>query len=138
MEITCVNLTAHPELTTYLSYFENVAKLTSAKLKLSQTLECAVILVDDLKMQEINLKYRQIDAPTDVISFALLEADYFHNEADSLGDIFINYDALVRQAKLYQHSLQREATFLFLHGLLHLLGYDHQTLKQEQIMFQLN
>ena len=67
----------------------------------------------------------------------MFDDDPLNSEANILGDIFINVEAVVSQAKQYQHSEKREIGFHFLHGLLHLLGYDHQDLKQEKAMFAL-
>lgn len=93
--------------------------------------DASVILVDDIKMQEMNDQYRDINKTTDVLTFI--------DDEDStyLGDVFVNVDALERQAKEYGHSLKREFCFLVTHGLLHLLGYDHQTNKEAEVMFAL-
>ena len=92
-------------------------------------------------IQEINRDYRSIDKPTDVISFALKdsEEDYMISEEidEELGDIFINVEAVRNQAQEYGHSIRREVCFLFTHGLLHLLGYDHMQSEDEKIMFAL-
>ena len=90
-------------------------------------------------IHKINREYRGIDRPTDVISFAIrddLEEDIPEEELD-LGDIFINIDYAKKQAKEYQHSYQREVGFLFTHGLLHCLGYDHMKPEDEKVMFPL-
>lgn len=92
------------------------------------------------EIHEINKTYRGIDRPTDVISFALMDSedDYEMMEDDNeLGDIFINVEAIRNQAKEYGHSLRREVCFLFTHGLLHLLGYDHMEEDEEKEMFAL-
>ena len=93
----------------------------------------SVIIVDNAKIWEINKEYRQIDRPTDVISFALGDGlDYLPEE---LGDIFISYEKVLEQAKSFGHSDKREFAFLVCHGILHLLGYDHQNEEDEKIMF---
>jgi probable rRNA maturation factor len=73
---------------------------------------------------------------TDVISFVMEEGEssLISTELRELGDIFISVDAIRRQAKEYGHSLKREFCFLFTHGLLHLLGYDHMTPSDEKEM----
>lgn len=96
-----------------------------------------VIFVDEKKIQEINKNYRGIDRVTDVISFALEDGD---NNIDFefgrlLGDIYICVPRMKQQAEDYGHSLKREMGFLTVHGLLHLLGYDHMTKDEEKIMF---
>ena len=79
--------------------------------------------------------YRGIDRPTDVITFAAMEGEVFGMEEEiELGDIFINVDAVVDQAKEYGHSQRREIGFLFVHGLLHCFGYDHMTEEDEKEM----
>lgn len=102
--------------------------------------ECNIIFVDNEKIHEINREYRYIDRVTDVISFAL--EDEMENEPSAqyemrvLGDIYISVDRAKEQALEYGHSFLREICFLAIHGMLHLLGYDHQTTEDEKIMFQ--
>lgn len=110
--------------------------------------EVALTFVDDEAIHELNRDYRGIDRPTDVLSFAMneslddeleivyeLEED---EEADSLtdilGDIIISVDRAKQQSEDYGHSLEREIGFLFVHGFLHLIGYDHQDAESEAEM----
>ena len=88
------------------------------------------------QMDKINKEYRNIDKTTDVISFAL-EDEKRENftKIRLLGDIYISIDKAKEQAISYEHSLERELSFLAVHGLLHLLGYDHMTKEDEKIMF---
>ena len=97
------------------------------------------ILVDDKDIHQINKEYRHIDRSTDVISFALEDNEQFYIEGmpRSIGDIFISVDHARIQAQEYGHSLKREMCFLFTHGLLHLLGYDHMNEDDEKEMFSL-
>lgn len=100
-------------------------------------LEFSVIIVDNKKIHEINKQYRNIDRPTDVITFAL--EDYEDVKFDNyrpLGDIYISIDKAKEQAKEYGHTLKRELAFLTIHGFLHLLGYDHMEKEEEKIMFE--
>ena len=99
---------------------------------------CSVIIVDNKKIHEINKEYRNIDRETDVISFAL-EDDETINDSPVrvLGDIYISIDKAKSQADEYGHSLKRELCFLMTHGFLHLLGYDHMTKEDEDVMFPL-
>lgn len=90
-----------------------------------------VILVDENRIQEINRDYRKIDKVTDVISFEE------HDEAGYMGEIFICIPKAIAQANEYNHSLQREFTFLMCHGLLHLHGYDHLNEADEKEMFMI-
>ena len=97
--------------------------------------EVSIIFVSKDEVQAINREYRHIDQVTDVISFALLEDEDVPQHITTLGDIFICFEKAVEQAKDYNHSLERELGFLVCHGMLHLLGYDHNTTEEEQIMF---
>ena len=96
-----------------------------------------IIIVNEDKIHEINKKYRNIDKPTDVISFALEDDDTMINLDDIrvLGDIYICIEKVISQSKEYGHSFERELTFLAIHGLLHLLGYDHMNKEDEIKMF---
>ena len=96
-----------------------------------------VILTNNDSIHEINKKYRNIDRETDVISFALEDEkeENFNSKKRVLGDIYISVDKAKEQAKEYNHSLERELSFLGVHGLLHLLGYDHMEKEDEKVMF---
>ncbi len=97
-----------------------------------------IIIVDNETIHSINKEYRGVDRPTDVISFALEDDKSFVQiELRILGDIYISIDKAREQAKNYGHSLKREISFLTIHGLLHLLGYDHMEEKDEKEMFEL-
>ena len=108
--------------------------------------EVALTFVDEERIRELNREYRGIDRPTDVLSFALNEdggePDIVFDELEDgdpvsgmLGDIVISLERAKAQSEEYGHSLEREIGFLFVHGFLHLLGYDHQTEEEEKIMF---
>ena len=98
--------------------------------------EFNVIIVDKNKIQDLNKQYRDIDKVTDVISFALEDDDTFKlDDYRVLGDIYICIEKARKQAEEYGHSFKRELSFLAVHGLLHLLGYDHMTIEEEKIMF---
>jgi probable rRNA maturation factor len=97
-----------------------------------------VIIVDNEEIHKINREYRGIDRPTDVISFALEDDDTFiKTEQRILGDIYISIDKAIEQANEYGHKLLRELCFLTIHGILHLLGYDHMEKADEEVMFGL-
>ena len=106
--------------------------------------EVSITLTDDKTIHELNKKYRGVDRATDVLSFAFRESDepeiLFNEETtiddeigennndeivDMLGEIIISVERAEMQAVEYGHSLKREITFLTVHGMLHLLGYDH-------------
>lgn len=102
--------------------------------------EISVTFVTNEKIQEINREYRGKDKPTDVISFALEEGDEDEPIVGAptqrvLGDIIISIPKTKEQAEEYGHSFERELGFLAVHGLLHLLGYDHGTEEEEKEMF---
>lgn len=107
--------------------------------------EVAVTLTDDQQIHELNRLYRDVDRPTDVLSFAMNEAgdddlDIIYDEdeediPDMLGDIIISIPRAIEQAKEYGHSFERELGFLAAHGFLHLIGYDHSTEEEEKQMF---
>lgn len=99
--------------------------------------ELSVTLTDNLHIQSINRRYRGIDRPTDVISFALNESEepeIQDAEVNILGDIIISLERAAEQAAEYGHSYRREVAFLTVHGLLHLLGYDHMEDEERQEM----
>lgn len=122
----------------YYDIYLCILQKACEQLEIDEDLELSVIFVDDHKIHEINKKYRQIDRSTDVISFALEDSEQFYVEGmpRSLGDIFISIDHAKMQAKQYGHSFYREMCFLFTHGILHLLGFDHISQEDEIIMFQ--
>ena len=96
-----------------------------------------IIIIDNAKIKEINRTYRGIDRETDVISFALEDDKTFNFEdVRILGDIYISIDKVRSQSEEYGHSFKRELSFLAVHGLLHLLGYDHMTKEDEEVMFK--
>lgn len=118
--------------------------------------EVALSFVTDEDIRELNNQYRSIDKATDVLSFAMteigdeeldiiyddledLEQDDETEENDEyeepLGDIIISVPRAIAQAEDYGHSIERELGFLFVHGFLHLIGYDHGTPEEEKDMF---
>ena len=121
-----------------------------------------IILTSNDEIQQINLEQRGIDAPTDVLSFPMIEyaypSDFTVLEADDmnsfdpdtgeliLGDIVISVDKVIEQAERYNHGIKREYAFLIAHSMLHLFGYDHMDeverenmeFKQDEILNRLN
>ena len=118
---------------------KTVEKVLKKGLELLNIKKCEfnVIIVDNPYIKEVNKVYRHIDKETDVISFALEDDKTFNPEERVLGDIYISIDKVYEQAKEYGHSNLRELCFLAVHGLLHLLGYDHQEKADEEVMFAL-
>lgn len=121
----------------YEEDFLKIIETTLDNLSIEDDIEMSCLLVDDQRIHEINREYRHIDRSTDVISFALEDSEQFYVEgmARNIGDIFISVDHAIAQAEEYGHSLRREMCFLFTHGLLHLLGYDHMNEEDEKEMF---
>lgn len=140
MEISVYNQSDETRWSRYAKDFRLIAERTKNILKLETEYSASVIFVNADSIHEINRSYRNIDRPTDVISFALMDSEDSYEVMegeDELGDIFINVEAVVSQAQEYGHSLRREVCFLFTHGLLHLLGYDHMKPEEEAVMFEL-
>ncbi len=100
--------------------------------------EVSLTFADNEGIQVLNKQFRDLDKPTDVLSFPMEEADYNFGEAADdellLGDIVISLERAQEQADEYGHSFNREVGFLFLHGFLHLIGYDHQDESSEKAM----
>ncbi len=118
-------------------YLEDLLEYTLEHEKVNNAI-FSVIFVDDDEIHRINKEYRKVDRVTDVISFAFEDnEEKSYNELRVLGDIYICIPQMKRQAKLYEHSEKRELSFLAVHGLLHLLGYDHMEKEDEKIMFNL-
>lgn len=135
-----VNKTKYQDLKDFYPLVEKYYKKTLKVLELEDIYDFSLIIVGPRKIREINRDYRNIDSETDVISFAMLddfEEEYVIEDRVELGDIFINRNRVLSQAKEYNHSIKREFIFLFVHGLLHLFGYDHMEKKDEKKMFAL-
>jgi len=88
----------------------------------------SVVITDEGTVQELNREFRNVDAPTDVLAFGTGEESDFVTDTEEpayLGDVIISYPRAVVQAEEYGHSINRELALLTVHGVLHLLGYDH-------------
>ncbi|MBE3585544.1 rRNA maturation RNase YbeY [Desulfofundulus thermocisternus] len=98
--------------------------------------EVSLVFVDDDYIHRLNREYRGVDRPTDVLSFALQEGEPMPAAGEEilLGDVVISLEMARRQSEEYGHSFEREVAFLIVHGVLHLLGYDHQTEEQRRAM----
>lgn len=101
--------------------------------------EVSIFLTDDEGIRELNHRYRQQDAPTDVLSFPMDDAAPLDEAVEQggpvlLGDIVISLERARVQAAEYGHSPERELAFLVVHGVLHLLGFDHETDAQRRVM----
>ncbi|WP_314666804.1 rRNA maturation RNase YbeY [uncultured Selenomonas sp.] len=111
---------------------------TVGRLYGTEDAEVSVTLTDDAHIHELNRTYRAVDRPTDVLSFALTESEepeIFGTEThEVLGDLVISLERMRAQAEEYGHSELRELSFLTVHGMLHLLGYDHMEEEERQEM----
>ena len=123
--------------------YSEIAKAAFSYLDVKENYEIDVSLVDDETIHQINRDYRNVDRVTDVISFAFNDDKNPNDQINSLevqkmlGEILICLPQAKRQAAEIGNTLERELSFLFTHGLLHLLGYDHMTPEDEAIMFPL-
>ncbi len=115
----------------------NVSNITFKVLDINNPV-FNVVLVDEEKIREINRIYRKKDSVTDVISFAFEESDKINiDDIRFLGEIYICVKRAEEQAKEYGHSFKREICYLTVHGLLHLLGYDHIKEEDKAVMRQM-
>jgi probable rRNA maturation factor len=112
--------------------------------------EVSILLTNNVEIQQINKEFRNIDAPTDVLSFPVIEYDFpghfddleqtapdcFHPETGELllGDIVISVERAILQAEEYGHSVEREIAFLTAHSMFHLFGYDHMEEEDRVLM----
>jgi probable rRNA maturation factor len=117
------------------SYLDEVIKIALKEENVSNAV-FSIIFVSEERIEDINREYRGIDKVTDVISFAFEDnLDIIYNDFRFLGEIYICIPKMMEQAKTYGHSEMRELAFLTVHGILHLLGYDHMSEDEEKIMF---
>lgn len=114
---------------------KSITKAINKEFNIKSKHIVSFIITNDTGIHDINKTYRNIDAPTDVISFAGIDAEEDRTLPFELGDIFINKDRVFSQANDYGHSEKREFAFLVTHGMLHLLGYDHMNDEDEKEMF---
>ena len=116
---------------------KKILKNVCKELKIKSKHVVSYIFVDLNNIHDINKEYRQIDRPTDVISFAYIDSSENKELPHELGDVFICVEKIIEQANEYGHSVTRECAFLVVHGILHLLGYDHLEKEDEEVMFSL-
>ena len=135
MEIGIYNET-NEELDEYIDTMHKVLEHGIKKLDVGDVI-FNVIIVDNEYIHRLNKDYRGIDRETDVITFALEDDKTFNPEIRILGDIYISIEKAKSQSIEYGHSLLRELSFLAVHGMLHLLGYDHMNKEDEKVMFNL-
>lgn len=148
-----LNIEYETDIKLDLNYEDIITKVVEKSLDLEKCpyeVELNVILTDNNEIKEINRDYRDIDAPTDVLSFPLIQYeepsdfngleeeadDYFNPETGELllGDIIISVERVMEQAQEYGHSNERELAFLTAHSMMHLFGYDHMEEDERTIM----
>ncbi len=117
--------------TTWETWFQDWLQTPGLDLPPAAAYELSLRLTDDAQVQALNLQFRHLDKPTDVLSFAAMEVDFPTGDDDNqdlalyLGDIIISVETAAKQAPEHGYSLKKELAWLASHGLLHLLGWDH-------------
>ncbi|MBU5331530.1 rRNA maturation RNase YbeY [Anaerocolumna aminovalerica] len=148
-----LNLDYETEIKLHLDYESIITKVVNMALDLEECpyeIELNLILTDNKEIKDINREYRNIDAPTDVLSFPMIayespgdfsiledeDNDSFNPETGELllGDIIISVEKVMEQAAEYGHSEERELAFLTAHSMMHLFGYDHMEERERTVM----
>ena len=151
--IMTLNLEYETEIVLELDYKDIITRVVEKALDIEKCpyeIELNVILTSNQEMKEINRDYREIDTPTDVLSFPMIDyitpadfsgveentEDYFNPETGELllGDIIISVEKVIEQAAEYGHSEERELAFLTAHSMMHLFGYDHMEEEERIVM----
>jgi probable rRNA maturation factor len=115
----------------------NIVKIAVEKTLIMENCEdceVSVFITDDQEIHKLNKLYRDSDRPTDVLAFAMREGMDNNLNRDILGDVVISLTTAERQANIYNHSLEEEISLLASHGVLHLLGYEHEKEDETLIM----
>ena len=113
-----------------LNYIKN--KTEKILIYLSLNKDLSVLLVDDNKIKDLNKKFRNVDSVTDVLSFPQTEGIF--GNSTILGDVVISYPQAERQAPISDNNTKEEIIYLIIHSILHLIGYDHYTKNEKEIM----
>lgn len=124
----------------FIQLTKNVLQLAGEHEEVNDDAEMSVTFVSNEEIKRINHEFRNKDEVTDVLSFPQEELGDGEIEIVGdipvhLGDVIISLDVAKKQAEEYDHSLEREIAFLAVHGFLHLIGYDHETIEEEKEMF---
>jgi probable rRNA maturation factor len=121
------------------SHYEKIIKSAAARALVyegaTDDAEISVTLTDDAEIHKLNLQYRNVDRPTDVLSFPMYDlrgGEIVDDIPAQYGDIVISLETAARQAAEYGHSIEREIAFLTVHSVLHLLGYDHELSPEDE------
>lgn len=124
-----------------VAWLKKVAWQVLAAENAKPMVEVGLVITGQDKIKELNLKYLEEDSPTDVLSFPMMEPDLgencFVNPPDKrlrIGEVIISYPQAKKQAKEHGHRVKKEVTILIIHGILHLLGYDHDTSGRKRVM----
>lgn len=128
------SLASNPEAAWFRGLLSRVLDALGQSPKVGLTL----LVTTDERVHDLNLRYRQVDAPTDVLSFPAGEDAAFvtpEGLPPYLGDIVISWPTVRRQAAEHAHDVEDELALLVVHGVLHLLGYDHQGAKDQRVMW---
>ncbi len=134
------NYNTDEDLKGYEVLFNKLLKAAKQILDINQSLSFSVNYIDEIKSKQLNMEYREKDYVGDVISFPIDDDFGIYNQLDfkEVGDIFITFSEAKNKALKYKHSIEVEMAWLFVHGLLHILGYDHEiSLEDEKVMFDL-
>jgi probable rRNA maturation factor len=130
-------LKGHPEV----SWLERLAEQVLSAQDVGANAEMGLVIAHQERVRQLNKTYLEKDEPTDVLAFAMLpagtELPFFAIPPDGflhLGEVVISYPQAVEQAKEHQHSIRKELAILTIHGVLHLLGYEHDTLEAKRQM----
>ena len=141
MKVEVIDMLETQESAEYVQVLQMVAETAVKEQTGREDWELTVTLTDNEQIRQLNKEYRQIDSPTDVLSFPLWEVSQEENpfvnpetDCGMLGDIVISLPRVKEQAEEYGHSCKREAAYLCVHGVLHLLGYDHMTEEEKNAM----
>ncbi|MBN1934628.1 MAG: rRNA maturation RNase YbeY [Anaerolineae bacterium] len=127
------------EATIAAEWVETIARVVLARENISLEADLSVVITDDDEIHTLNAQFRGIDAPTDVLSFVEEETDVpfvsAPDELSYLGDVIVSYPRAQAQAGELGHGIEDELRLLIVHGVLHLLGYDHATPEEEALMW---
>jgi len=115
-----------------VGFFQELAENILSFEKIGTDAELSVVLVDKDEIQNLNAKYRRINTPTDVLSFPQSQDDF--EGPCLLGDVVISPQVAEDQAVKYQHSFEKEMVILLIHGILHLIGFDHEESEEKEEM----
>lgn len=137
-----VNYNAISELPNEEKLIKEVVSRVLEEEKVLPEVDVYITLTNNEEIHKINKEYRDVDRPTDVLSFPMYERDEIaglKNDTDDeiekiLGDIIVSIEKVREQAKEYGHSFERELAYLVTHGMLHLLGYDHMIEEEKTVM----